>query len=170
MTPQFRHLDFLSEQPKARVSEALSSKLVKLVEDNLENDGNLVCTNECSTEDLPVKKKMKTEQAMELLLHGRQQTHTTSKETLIQQEMKIYASETPLNISEDPLIWWKNNQTRSPNLAASAKSMLSIPATLVLSERVFSKAGMHYSKEALLGGLDPQRCLIELWHSFSIPE
>ncbi|MGH0174049.1 UNVERIFIED_CONTAM: hypothetical protein FKN15_066777 [Acipenser sinensis] len=103
------------------------------------------CTSECSTEDLPVKKKMKTEQAMELLLRGRQQTHTTSKETLIQQEITIYASETPLNIS-DPLIWWKNYQTHFPNLAALAKSILSIPATLVPSKRVFSKAGMLVNK------------------------
>ncbi|MGH0187204.1 UNVERIFIED_CONTAM: hypothetical protein FKN15_024023 [Acipenser sinensis] len=60
--------------------------------------------------------------------------------------MMIYASETPLNISEDPLIWWKTNQTCFPNLAALAQSMLSIPATSVPSERVFSKSGMPVNK------------------------
>ena len=83
---------------------------------------------------------------MALFLRGRQQAQATSKEALIQQEMMIYAAETPLNISEDILIWWENNQTRFPNLASLAKSMLSIPATLVPREHVLSKAGMLVNK------------------------
>ncbi|MGH0161485.1 UNVERIFIED_CONTAM: hypothetical protein FKN15_041041 [Acipenser sinensis] len=77
-----------------------------------------------------------------------------SKKNLIQQEMTIYASETPLDISEEPLIWWENNQTRFPSLAALAKSMLSIPATSIPSERVFSKAGMLVNK--LCSSLKPE--------------
>ncbi|MGH0125645.1 UNVERIFIED_CONTAM: hypothetical protein FKN15_028197 [Acipenser sinensis] len=142
-----------SKKAKAHMSEALSSKLLRLVEDNLKNDGNHACTSECSTENLPVKKKTKTEQQWNCYFVDSNK-HTTSKETLIQREMMIYASETPLNISEDPLIWWKNNQTRFPSLAALAKSMLSIPATSVLSERVFSKAGMLVNK--LRSSLKPE--------------
>jgi len=42
---------------------------------------------------------------------------------------------------DDPLEWWKANQTRFPTLFPMAKSFLGCPATTAELERVFSKAG-----------------------------
>ncbi|KXS19352.1 hypothetical protein M427DRAFT_83628, partial [Gonapodya prolifera JEL478] len=41
----------------------------------------------------------------------------------------------------DPLGWWWANAVRLPGLSRMARNYLGIPATSVLSERLFSTAG-----------------------------
>ena len=69
----------------------------------------------------------------------------------VEAEFQSYI-EQPVTIS-NPLDWWKQNETRYPRLALLARHYLSIPATSVPSERVFSVAGLTVSK--LRSALDP---------------
>lgn len=48
---------------------------------------------------------------------------------------------------EDPILWWKRNQNRFPAVATLAMKYLTIVATSVPSERLFSQAGFLISQQ-----------------------
>ncbi len=65
--------------------------------------------------------------------------------------------------SSDPLDWWtKEGKTRFPQMYKMAVKYLTIPATSVPSERVFSAAGEIISKKRNQIGDDNARMLIVL--------
>nr|XP_055035499.1 E3 SUMO-protein ligase ZBED1-like [Misgurnus anguillicaudatus] len=59
----------------------------------------------------------------------------------IEADIDSYRKETPISLTACPLEWWRVNSHRYPLLSTLAKSYLSVPATSVPSERVFSVAG-----------------------------
>jgi hypothetical protein len=54
------------------------------------------------------------------------------------EEVALYLSEPVIDLSDDPLLWWKNNQHKYPNLSRLARDFLAIPASSVPSECAFS--------------------------------
>ncbi|XP_040151483.1 E3 SUMO-protein ligase ZBED1-like [Anopheles arabiensis] len=56
-------------------------------------------------------------------------------------ELDRYLSEQNLQVKCDPFIWWKEREVVYPILSTLAKKYLSIPASSVPCERIFSKAG-----------------------------
>jgi hypothetical protein len=68
----------------------------------------------------------------------------------IYEELSYYLDEikTPQALPEvDPFEWWYENQKRFPTLYKIARKYLSIPATSVPSERLFSDTGNQISAE-----------------------
>jgi len=61
-------------------------------------------------------------------------------------EVRQYLEEPNIGRHEDPLVWWKGRVSVYPRLSAMAKRQLSIVATSVPSERVFSKSGQLISE------------------------
>lgn len=56
-------------------------------------------------------------------------------------ELNQYRLHPSIAITDDPLLWWKLNEIKYPNIARVARKILAIPATSASSERVFSTAG-----------------------------
>ncbi|XP_055836664.1 E3 SUMO-protein ligase ZBED1-like [Episyrphus balteatus] len=73
--------------------------------------------------------------AMDFLLKAK-----STNEPLNEFDRYLREPQIDYNVSE-PLMWWKNNETKYPSLALLAKKILCIPATSVSSERCFSAAG-----------------------------
>lgn len=82
------------------------------------------------------------ESAMDQLFGEFVATRTPMKSTRekAKDEILKYRERDPLELSGDVLQWWKK-QADLPLLSSLAKDYLSIPATSVSSERVFSSAG-----------------------------
>ena len=59
----------------------------------------------------------------------------------INKEITSYLDHPVLKPDTDPLVWWRDENTRFSNLANLAKRYLCICGTSVPSERVFSSAG-----------------------------
>lgn len=87
---------------------------------------------------VPPKKKTALDQMFGDFLTARAPTKTTRERA--KEEIVKYRGRDALALGGDVLQWWKN-QVDLPLLSALAKSYLSIPATSVPSERVFSTAG-----------------------------
>ena len=106
------------------------------------------------TEASPDRKRIKTEDdnsansgAMSALFGDVYITKVESAvpqavEEKVADEIKMYKLENPIPLTNNPLLWWKEcGEHKYPSLAIAAKKFLSIPATSVPSERVFSTAG-----------------------------
>ena len=66
---------------------------------------------------------------------------STRTQGSVQHELDIYTSDPPIPRSACALQWWKANRTSYPVIAELARRLLSVPATSVASERLFSRAG-----------------------------
>ena len=61
-------------------------------------------------------------------------------------ELEQYSQDQFIPRDQAPLEWWKRNENRYPELSRVAKAYLSIPATPIPAERVFSAAGVLVSR------------------------
>lgn len=139
--PRFRSLDFLTAEGRASVASAAKRTCLQhpAVIEEAEEQRDQPAE--------PEKKKSKTEEALGLLC--RRQIHhgpQRSQDENIQREIAAFSAEPAIDVDADPLMWWKGNAERFPKLAHLARMFLSIPATSVPSERVFSKAGQVVNK------------------------
>ena len=56
-------------------------------------------------------------------------------------EINSYLDISAVNLSVDPILWWVSNLEQFPHLSNFAFEILSIPASSVPCEQIFSKSG-----------------------------
>ena len=142
LDPRYKNMSFLTEVEKSEVSDYVSE---------------LVPTTEASTD---VKQETGTSAQSAASSSGEMFDILACLKGEVQEvdltcvtrhhEIQQYLAE-PVRAYDqtgavDPLEWWKVNEKRFPALAKLAKFYLSIPATEVASERMFSTAGLVLSK------------------------
>ena len=71
---------------------------------------------------------------------SQEQTPLTPLQT-IENEIASYKNFPKTTPDTDPLVWWKGEGGRFPNLAHLAQKYLTVCGTSVPSERIFSRAG-----------------------------
>ena len=85
-------------------------------------------------------------------------------------ELDAYQSSPVPAIDTNPLQWWKEHAINFPILSKYAKKMLSVPATSVASERVFSSAGDVVSAKRACLSPEQVNMLVFLKKTIKIPE
>lgn len=56
-------------------------------------------------------------------------------------EVKAYRATESLELSADPLTWWRKHEGMFPLLSQLSRNTLCVPGTSVAAERIFSTAG-----------------------------
>ena len=70
-----------------------------------------------------------------------------SHDEMVDREICQLRDEVPIVLTEDPLKWWQENETRYPHVRNLAHRVLAAPLTSVPSEQIFSKAGLVVCKK-----------------------
>ena len=70
-----------------------------------------------------------------------------SHDEMVDREICQLRDEVPIVLTEDPLKWWQENETRYPHVRNLAHRVLAAPPTSVPSEQIFSKAGLVVCKK-----------------------
>lgn len=142
--PRFKLLELLNERDKILIK----AEIVKQMNDfsgkvctDLESVQATTRDSECE-EGEPVRKKPKKVTALDKLLGVEKEEESLTAT----EELEQYLTEKTVKRKSNPLIWWKENKKRFPQLSKVARCLLNIPATSTPSERIFSVAGLTVNK------------------------
>lgn len=139
LDPRHKHLAFLT--PARRI--AANGKLLELA---LAEDGSSTTRPTTRAQaNTPVQgvAPQRCASAMVRLLGA---NYTTPSTDDVEKEVDSFLKDPAPHVDSSPTQWWKGNAARFPRLAKVAQRFLSIPATSVASERVFSAAGLTVNK------------------------
>ncbi|CAC5419952.1 unnamed protein product [Mytilus coruscus] len=152
--PEHHTGENLSERLKSTVSEfELDGKIVSSVHDNARNvnfASEKCAVSRCSikacsgteVEKQPAKKqKVQRYDLWSFLLFDTEEDASFQDGS----EMSLYIKERTVP-DANQLEWWEENSCKFPRLSVLARQYLSIPATSVPSERIFSCAGLIVTK------------------------
>ena len=136
LDPRFKALNFLS----ASQGQQVATNVIKLCEEKAEGTEQSEASSTGATGAPPTKKKKPPPPAEPMSvdpLFGPEDKCDTSIPT----EVKRYFADPAVSRNEDPLLWWRKNESRFPHIARLSRLFLAVPATPTPSERVFSTAG-----------------------------
>ncbi|XP_060071429.1 E3 SUMO-protein ligase ZBED1-like [Ylistrum balloti] len=154
LDPRFKNYGFNDDTARDRTAK----EIVQLMLDNAKNPQVIETPSACesdikkqsasateSSETATTSKKTVWEIFKKMVDKKKQTASEHSTDNLrekMEHELQLFCSEELLEPEKSPFDWWKTNKTRYSNLAKLAQVFLSIPATSVPSERMFSKSGL----------------------------
>ncbi len=156
LDPRYKTLPFLTDEQRDIVHEKVIS-CIEVFQGNARRSNDQTQGTDADSEvesEPPAAKCAKlTQEDVSYLLGA---YYTEDCEIVTPQspaeELKLYKSEKPISGKGNPFDWWSKNKSSYPTLSVLARRTLSVPATSVPSERVFSVAGGTVTK--LRGALD----------------
>ena len=143
LDPRCKSLRFMTVRQREQIQDHVIELLTEHADAHARaTEGTRIVKQEIQ-EDPPVNPLFKKARLMDMLApdvvdltHDQPSSH--------EQELELYIAE-PVHVL-DPLLWWRNNEQKFPNLSKFAKAFLCVPATEVPSERSFSAAGATVTK------------------------
>lgn len=134
LDPRFKHFNWTTEEKRTEVKN-----LTRLLYEDLKN--KLKIPDDIEENIVTDIRNYEEEDDFFSELEGVQSSaHSEDND-----EFTYYTKLDPIGIKEDPIKWWVGNKIIFPTLVQLARKYLSIPATSVPSERLFSDAGNHIS-------------------------
>ena len=135
LDPRFKDKS-LSKEVKMKVNQEVLNYLERTTELSLSHD------EEMEEVKNPAQEKPEEASFWDEFDKEREEEKSFIKDkSAIEVELSRYTESQRCERKTDPLAWWKQNERNYPSVARMAKKYLSIPATSVPSERLFSKAG-----------------------------
>ena len=147
--PRMKDLPFVTEESRKKAYKSVKGELDRSMnKDTVGNEMSDECDDIEIIEDNTVSNSAARDRRLEILFGSKSfgcygtkpklpKTKITSKVAL-----NSYLAEDSISLSEDPLAWWRENESKHPEMAKIARFFLGIPATSVSSERAFSTAGL----------------------------
>jgi len=134
-------LSSVSSDPRYKRLTFASVEQCKMAEDCLESKLNDLPLNKLASDEIlsPPTKRQRRPSGIDFLLSESPEKNSC----LDEHELKNYMLD---KTDYEPLKWWSENEKKYPKLAIIAKRVLSVPATSVPSERIFSSAGLIVTK------------------------
>ena len=159
LDPRFKDMDsYVKIENRCDVIEDVKMELImkfvgeEIVQDDQENEAMKSSENQSHDEsdeptdstEPPLKKKCTALSHLLSDIYPPNQQHASQNVTTmeaIESELAFYKGEVCLDIDGDPLQWWKVRATQYRLLSQLARKYISVPATSVKSEEIFSTAG-----------------------------
>jgi len=151
LEPRFKEMPFLTRREKEVVKQTVKSELQTLIEEVQTMEGAQCHTQEeqevgtsesFQAESEPQAKKKKLELFFEDIMGNGSSEGNQSAEEIATAEVDRYIAESAEKLnSKQPLLWWKLRASSYKYLSLLAQKILSVTATSVASERIFSTAG-----------------------------
>lgn len=135
--PRFKSTPYLSTEERAALQDRIIQKMISIKE-TIANTPTSNDDNNCEGNKL--KNASGLGQVLGDLFVDSAMRSFSLEET-VTWELRQYMQENLCEINESPFTWWEQRACRFPTLSILAASLLSIQATSVPSERIFSTAG-----------------------------